>query len=588
MAQRLGRLSWLAIGLTAGLVALASPTARGSGDDEKNEPAGWQWGWQNRDPVIISASADLEAEQLTIRGLYFGRATPHVTLAGKELAVLSSSPFEILAGLPPGIEPGSYLLTVCQRHRSKRSEPFEVTIGAAGPPGPAGPQGPEGQPGLPGPQGLQGLPGPEGPRGPVGPKGLSWRGAWDAGVQYSVDEAVSHEGSAWMAKKENVGVTPAEGAEWSLLAARGLQGVDGPQGPVGPVGPQGPVGPIGPEGAVGPVGPIGPVGPQGAAGSAGPAGPPGPQGPPGTGGSAGDDPIPTNLQMFLRVEGADGDSTDANHRNWSDVAGYQHAVRMPRSLGGGGGPGGPEHDDLLVLKPADRSSSILLQRATAGEVLREVDLEICRSGIRAQEQECFLRIQLTNARITGYLQGADLLDRLSFNYDAIKWTYRAFEADGRVAGEAEGSWSFGARRWLGGGFGSHGAVGYGQGNGTTFLEIRNPEIRGEATFANLPEPVGLSAFTRNLSATQRSTGAVLAWATETTKGTDKATVRLLGSLHEGADHLVILRSGCSNAGPDAGTCAQSVQFQRAAVMEISYGASQVERVQWWEPTVPVP
>jgi hypothetical protein len=167
MARRLGLIGWVAIGgLTAGLVALAPPTARGTGDDEKErKPAGWYWDWQNRDPVIISASADVEAERLTVRGLYFGRSAPHVTLAGEELTVLSFSPFELLATLPAGIEPGSYLLTVRQRHWGNRSGTFDVAIGAVGPQGPAGLQGSEGPPGLSGPQGP---PGPIGPQGPAG------------------------------------------------------------------------------------------------------------------------------------------------------------------------------------------------------------------------------------------------------------------------------------------------------------------------------------------------------------------------------------------------------------------------------------
>jgi type VI secretion system Hcp family effector len=576
MARLLGFPGWLAIGLTAALVALASPTARGSGDDEKNEPAGWPAGWQNRDPVIISASADLEAEQLTIRGLYFGRFTPHVTLAGKELAVLSSSPFEILTALPAELEPGSYLLTVCQRHRSKRSEPFEVTIGGVGPPGPTGPQGPEGQPGLPGPQGLQGLPGPEGARGPIGPKGLIWRGAWDAAVQYQVDEAVSHEGSAWMAKQESVGVTPAEGDVWSLLAARGLQGVDGPQGPIGPVGP------IGPEGPIGPAGPIGPQGPQGAVGPAGAQGPAGPEGPPGSGGSVPEDPIPANLDMFLRVDGLQGDSVAKGHERWSDVAGYQHAMRRLGSSGTGGGASGRvEHDDLVVLKATDGSSAGLSQKATNGEVIARLELDACHRG--GKEQVCFLRIELTNAHVTGYSQSANLIERLSFDYEAIKWTFRAVDATGKGGNEAEGTWDLRANKWSGGGSLSGDAIGFGQGDGTSFLVIRNQDIHGEATFAKERDLVGLSAFKRTLSGAETGRATSMAWETQTTKGTDIATLSLIESLHRGTTHDVTLRFGCSDTGAGAGTCPHSIEIKDAKVEEISYGASQVERVQWVEP-----
>jgi type VI secretion system Hcp family effector len=581
MVRRPGLLGWIAVGLTAGFVVLASPTARGSGDDDKDRHPGiWSWDWLNRDPVIISASADVEAEHLTIRGLYFGRSAPHVRLAGEELTVLSSSPFEILAALPAGIEPGSYLLTVSQRFRPNRSVTFDVTVGAVGPQGPGGPQGPEGPPGLPGPQGLQGLPGPEGARGPVGPKGLSWRGAWGEAIQYKVDEAVSHEGSAWIAKKESVGVTPADGDVWSLLAARGLQGVDGPQGPIGPVGPQG---------VVGPPGTIGPQGLQGAVGPAGAQGPAGPQGPPGAGGSVPQDPIPANLDMFLRVDGLQGDSVIKGHEGWSDVAGYQHAVRMPTSPGSGGGGGAagrPEHDDLVVLKATDGSSSGLSQKATKGEVIASIELEVCRRG--GTGPECFLRIELTNAHVTSYSQSANLIERLSFDYEAIKWTYHAYDPKGGKGGTSEGTWNLAKSKWSSGGgsMGGNEAIGYGQGDGASFLEIRSQDIHGEATFKGMDHPIGLSAFARTLSVTGMSGSGQpgrTEWGTETTKGTDIATLQLIESLHIGEPHDVTLRFGCIDTGAGAGTCPHSIEIKHALVEEISYGASQVERVTWVEP-----
>jgi type VI protein secretion system component Hcp len=576
MARRLGVPSWLAIGLLAGFVAVASPMARGSGDDEKNEPAGWHWGWENRDPVIISASADLEAEQLTVRGLYFGRSTPHVNLAGKELTVLSSSPFEILAALPLELEPGSYLLTVCQRHRSKRSEPFEVTIGAVGPPGPAGPQGPEGQPGLPGPQGLQGLPGPQGPQGPVGPKGLSWRGAWDAAAQYQVDEAVSHEGSAWMARQASVAVTPAEGDVWSLLAARGLQGVDGPQGPIGPVGPAGPDGAVGPVGPIGPQGiqgPIGPAGPQGPAGAAGPAGPPGPAG----AAPVPEDPIPSGLKMFLFLHGTDlrGDSSDREHQFWSDVTGYRHAIR--RTTAYSERDPRPEHDDLIVFKWNDRNSEALFQMQETGEIIREVKLDVCSN--RYREQACFLLITLRNARVTNCVQGEDAVDRLAFSYEEIQWEYRGFRSDYTQGSTMGGTWNRVDERWSGSDGRSYGdSLGYGgSSERQSFLTISG--VRGEADYGTLRQPIGLFGFTRSHTGIQ------------TTKGTDSATFYMIASLHRQPPTPpgTAIHFDCHLGPPAPGvpTCS-TFELTEPKVAEVSYGASQVERVKWIEPTTPWP
>ena len=94
--------------------------------------------------------------------------------------------------------------------------------------------------------GVPGLPGPPGPTGPVGPAGseVNWRGAWSVGIDYAPDDAVSYQGSSWIARlNPPMGAIPSgASAYWQLLAAQGAegpQGVQGPQGNAGPVGPAG-------------------------------------------------------------------------------------------------------------------------------------------------------------------------------------------------------------------------------------------------------------------------------------------------------------------------------------------------------------
>jgi type VI secretion system Hcp family effector len=162
---RLARLS--AIGLAVVLL-LSHPAL---GHDEKARDL----------PAITSVVADQNLERLTIRGSHLAsNAAPRVTLAGLELVVVSFGPSEVLAELPLDLPPGSYELVVSRGRENKRSDAFDVTLGAVGPAGPEGPPGPqgiEGPPGVPGPQGPpgppgpQGLPGPAGPQGPPGPVG---------------------------------------------------------------------------------------------------------------------------------------------------------------------------------------------------------------------------------------------------------------------------------------------------------------------------------------------------------------------------------------------------------------------------------
>lgn len=146
--------------------------------------------------------------------------------------------------------------------------------------GVVGPRGDTGPAGLPGPQGIQGLPGPQ------GTKGLVWRGAWAPGTTYQPDDAIEHNGTAWIAIGASTG-SPPPSSEWQLLAAKGDQGAVGAQGPQGVAGQQGPAGPQGAPGPQGAQGVTGPAGEQGVQGPKGDTGPTGAQGPQGVTGSVG-------------------------------------------------------------------------------------------------------------------------------------------------------------------------------------------------------------------------------------------------------------------------------------------------------------
>jgi Collagen triple helix repeat (20 copies) len=138
--------------------------------------------------------------------------------------------------------------------------------GATGPAGAAGPPGATGSAGATGAQGPIGATGPAGPQGPEGPIGLTWKGPWDSVTTYQANDAVSYNGSSWIAKQITTNVQPIEGVSWTIIAhqgATGLVGATGTDGAIGPTGPTGETGPQGPAGATGATGPQGPQGPAG-------------------------------------------------------------------------------------------------------------------------------------------------------------------------------------------------------------------------------------------------------------------------------------------------------------------------------------
>ena len=119
--------------------------------------------------TIMRAEADqppdLAAGKILIQGYNFvpgNETNVVVTLAGETLLIIGiPTGTEIVAELPAGYPPGTYLLTVSRGSGSVKNDTFDLTIGAVGP---AGSKGDKGDKGDKGQQGEQGLPGSTGPR----------------------------------------------------------------------------------------------------------------------------------------------------------------------------------------------------------------------------------------------------------------------------------------------------------------------------------------------------------------------------------------------------------------------------------------
>jgi cytochrome c2 len=113
----------------------------------------------------------------------------------------------------------------------------------------------------------------------VNSSGIAWKGVWDVGAVYGVNDIVSDAGSSYISLiAGNIGNPTSDPSAWGVLAE---MGASGPAGAQGPQGPQGAPGATGPTGAVGPTGPPGAAGATGPQGNPGPTGPQGPQGDPG-------------------------------------------------------------------------------------------------------------------------------------------------------------------------------------------------------------------------------------------------------------------------------------------------------------------
>lgn len=119
-------------------------------------------------PTITNTTINYSTNQITITGILFtSGGTPTVTFNGVGLTLGSTTNTQIIASLPSGLSPGTYLLKVINPSIPNQPASFDVTFGAVGPQGPTGATGPTGAQGPTGPTGATGATGATGPAGPT-------------------------------------------------------------------------------------------------------------------------------------------------------------------------------------------------------------------------------------------------------------------------------------------------------------------------------------------------------------------------------------------------------------------------------------
>src|SRR5690606_28022874 len=101
------------------------------------------------------------------------------------------------------------------------------------------------------------------------------------------------------------------------------------------------------------------------------------------------------VDMYLKIEGIDGESTDKNHKDWIEVQSFSWGMSNSASLstGGGTGVGKAQFIDLKIGKNLDRASPNLFLHGAQGRHIPEVVLVLRRAGAEAYT---FFQITLTD------------------------------------------------------------------------------------------------------------------------------------------------------------------------------------------------
>ncbi len=153
----------------------------------------------------------------------------------------------------------------------------------------------------------------------------------------------------------------------------------------------------------------------------------------------------TPFLAYLKLDGVDGESQDANHKDWIDVLSYSEGVSSaaPLTIGsatGGAGAGRAAFSDLTVLTPIDKATPILFQDSLSGQEIKYATLEVVEPG------GAYLDYKLTDVLISSVSDKGSAGDSLpqeqiTLNFTKIEWDYTPLNADGSPGTPVSAIWN---------------------------------------------------------------------------------------------------------------------------------------------------
>jgi type VI secretion system secreted protein Hcp len=199
------------------------------------------------------------------------------------------------------------------------------------------------------------------------------------------------------------------------------------------------------QGQVGPAGPTGPAGPQGDAGSSG-SGSSGSNGDTGASDTQGGGP---SADIFLKLDGIAGESTDDKHKGEIDVEALTFNAKRATAGSGssGGGAGKVKFAPFRVIKVYDASSPKLLAAAASGHHIKSGTITFRRSGDEGDTE--FLTYKLTDVVVSSYQQGGanadqrtlgSLEDEIGLSPAKVQLTEKTTTATGQAGPVVTASW----------------------------------------------------------------------------------------------------------------------------------------------------
>ena len=144
------------------------------------------------------------------------------------------------------------------------------------------------------------------------------------------------------------------------------------------------------------------------------------------------------VDMFLKLEGLDGESRDSKHKNEIDILAWSWGMSNSGSahVGGGAGAGKVNVQDLSVTKWTDKATPDMMLACCNGKHFDKATLTVRKAGEQPLE---YLIITMEEVMITSISSGGSggedrLTENVTLNFAKVSTNYQEQDAKGKAQG----------------------------------------------------------------------------------------------------------------------------------------------------------
>lgn len=157
------------------------------------------------------------------------------------------------------------------------------------------------------------------------------------------------------------------------------------------------------------------------------------------------------IDMFLKIDGIDGESLDAQHKNEIDVLAWSWGLSQSGTFhtGGGGGSGKVSVQDLSFTHYTDLASCPLMLSCAKGDHLSQAVLTVRKAGGDSPIE--YLVVTMKDVMVTSVSQGGSdgedrLTENVTLNFAKVEATYTAQSKSGSKGASKDFRWDIEANQ----------------------------------------------------------------------------------------------------------------------------------------------